>query len=384
MSAEGQASSASTGQLFLVGAAGVSLLAALLARDVLPEQFLRDDAHLRSSMQAGASGADAAAFRDVATVYAALGWDAAPHLAALASMSLFVMGLLAAVGWARAMRLRVVDLLVSVAMLVPACAYLAQFTKETFSSAVVLLLLLAPTGPAVRGAEVEAVAPLRAARVPVLAGEALIIAGCAVYGAMLRPYWLIIAAAYPILRVVTARTAHPLLLLALAGGLYAVLQPLFHLVLGSGLQGQRDWANAQRAEVPVSVNSLITSVAPDATGWLGVAAALAMIGLIILPVPLLSAGTVYHMLAGAAITGTWLLVLVPLLRGQLRIAHASTAQVLSGAPDHRGVQARRAVALLLALLLLQALFEPDYGSVLKHLTPLLPLVIAVHLHGRRR
>ncbi|HIY66433.1 MAG TPA: hypothetical protein H9830_09180, partial [Candidatus Agrococcus pullicola] len=42
-----------------------------------------------------------------------------------------------------------------------------------------------------------------------------------------------------------------------------------------------------------------------------------------------------------------------------------------------GVLARRSIALILALTVVQAVFEPDYGSSLRHLTPLMPLAIVL-------
>ena len=45
----------------------------------------------------------------------------------------------------------------------------------------------------------------------------------------------------------------------------------------------------------------------------------------------------------------------------------------------------RAVALLLALVIVQAIFEPDYGSYVKHIVPALPLFLALlPLRVRRR
>src|SRR5699024_6096102 len=43
----------------------------------------------------------------------------------------------------------------------------------------------------------------------------------------------------------------------------------------------------------------------------------------------------------------------------------------------QGAMLRRGLALILALGAVQALFEPDYGSALRHFTPLMPLGIAL-------
>ncbi|GAA3287844.1 hypothetical protein [Nesterenkonia halobia] len=351
-------------QMAVLLAAVSTLLASLSIRSLLPEQFLRDDALMQQTIQYGSLIAPPDSFELVGQVYEVLGLDAAPPLAALVGVSLYVGALLAAVGWGRVARLSAPALALTLAFFVPPLVYLAQYSKELVTVGLTLLVLTLPDG---RGRSGRA------------AGELAVVGAALAYGALLRPYWLIVAAVYIAWRILLPRTAHPAMLLLVPALVYTALQPVFRRQLGHGLQGQRDWANAERADD--QVNTLIQSVSPDAEGAAGVFAALAMLGLMVLPVPLLASGEAFQLASGAAIAGIWALVLVPVLSA--RLLDAGTAGAVRAAPAGRTVRAVRAASLLLAFLTVQALFEPDYGSALKHLTPLLPLVLAVHLHRRR-
>ncbi|MFC7376089.1 hypothetical protein ACFQRD_12510 [Brachybacterium sp. GCM10030268] len=337
--------------LVLLAAAG-ALMASLGIRPYLPEHFLWDDGLLELTIHGGSLVDEAESFERVGHLYALAGLGEAPPLAALLGVALYCSGILLAVGWERTARLSMPSLLVTMAFFVPALAYLAQYSKELVTLGVAMLVVVIPDG---RG------------RLSTAMGELAVIGGALAYGATLRPYWLIIAVMYIGWRILLPRTAHPLLLVALPAAAYAVLQPLFQAVLGHGLQGAREWSNAERAGE--QVNTLIQSVAPDARGALGVLAALAMLALMVVPVQLLVSGDAFHLASGIAIVVVWALVLVPVLGGRFVGA--------------RSPRATRAASLLLAFLVVQALFEPDYGSALKHLTPLLPLVLMVHLHRGR-
>lgn len=351
-------------QMAVLFAAASTLLASLSIRSLLPEQFLRDDALMQQTIQYGSLIAPPDSFELVGQVYEVLGLDDAPPLAALVGVSLYVGALLASVGWGRVARLSAPALALTLAFFVPPLVYLAQYSKELVTVGLTLLVLTLPDGRSRSG---------RAA------GELAVVGAALAYGALLRPYWLIVAAVYIVWRLLLPRTAHPEMLLLVPAIVYAALQPVFRQVLGHGLQGQREWANAERADD--QVNTLIQSVSPDAEGVAGVFAALAMLGLMVLPMPLLASGEAFQLASGAAIAGIWTLVLVPVLSA--RLLDAGTAGAVRAVPAARTVRAVRAASLLMAFLTVQALFEPDYGSALKHLTPLLPLVLAVHLHRRR-
>jgi hypothetical protein len=335
-------------QVLVLVAAGSALLASLVARFVLPENFLRDDHSIQVAMVPSKEYLMADSFRGVGAIYRALGLQHAAPLAALLAVGLFVACVFAAVGWERLRDAGLFDLAVLCGSLLIAVVYLGQFSKELVTVAVCALLLLSPRTPR---------------------WDVLIVLACVAYGALLRPYWLIVAALYVVWRIVLPRTQRPVLLLLVPVLAYVALQPAFGIALGGGLQSQRDSVNTVRDD-PGAVASLITSPLPDSAGPVGILAALLMVQVMICPLPLMAAGSLYHLASGVLIMGIWGIVLVPVARRRLAVPRGETA-------GREVTTANRAAALLLALLLVQALFEPDFGSYLKHLTPMLPLVLAL-------
>lgn len=358
------------GQFVVVAAGGAALTVAPFMNGLLPEQYLRDAAHLEEAMGPRHMTDSAASFQDMAAVYLTLGLDRSRILAALLGIIVFGLGVLAATGWRRLGSLHLWEITLCAGSFVPALAYLAQYTKELATSVLVLLILLLPTSRSRRGQ---------------WAAHLVVVMLCLLYGAALRPYWIIVAGLYLLWTLVLSRTASLLVGLAAVAISYAVIQPLFRAVLGTGLQGQRDWSNLERAQTGVEVHSQIASVMPEATGALGVLAAMIALAATALPWPLLLSGSPFHTAAGLGIAALWGTVLLSILRGTLLTRPApSGGRPATQALEHAGavvcadlLRRRRAAALLIAFLVVQALFEPDYGSGLKHLTPMLPLVLAV-------
>lgn len=331
-------------QVVLVLIIGTALMLAPAARLVLPEQYLLDDGHLRESMAGRMEGLDSTSFARTAGLYRLLGVSEVPTAAALLGMVLFAAAVIAALGWERIRELSPLGLGVLGVSMALALVYLAQYSKELITLAIGLLVLVAPRSRW---------------------GDAMILGACLLYAGTLRPYWVIIAVLFVIWRWALVHVRRPVLLLLIPVLAYLALTPLFELVLGTDLQSQREWSNQERGPL-TPVASIIHSPIPGARGLLGVASVCLMLVLLVVPLPLLATGSPVHAVSALLITGIWALVLVPIARGRLVGVRSAT-----------GVRAARAAALLLALLLTQALFEPDYGSTLKHLTPLLPLVLAL-------
>lgn len=341
-------------QIILVILAGAALIVAPAMRFVLPERFLLDDAHLQLAMEPQTMHLTDSSFQGVAAVYTALGLEHLAPIAGLANVTLFVLCTVLAVGWERVRAASPLELAAVGACLVIGLAYLGQYSKELITLVIGALVLIGPRRRA---------------------WDVVLVLACVAYGVFLRPYWFLVGAFYLCWRFVLPRTRRPLLLLIVVIALYAALQPAFGIVLSGGLQSQREAVNTVR-ENPESVGSLITSPLPDAAGPLGVLAALLMVVLLIVPLPLLAGGSPFHMASGMVILALWLAVLVPVLGGRL-------VERRSAPPSRSRTIATRAASLLLALLLAQALFEPDYGSYLKHLAPLLPLALALLPASRR-
>lgn len=352
--------SQSTGQFTSQFAAllclGCALLAALFSRPYLPEQFLRDDAHIRLAVQ-DPSTTDASSFRAIADLYRTLGLASTPPLAALLGVGVFVLAVFAAIGWEDLGRLGRPGLVMLAGASGIAVVYLGQFSKELITVALAAVVLKLPR---------------------TVLGEAGVVLACVGYGLLLRPYWLLIAAGYVLLRLLQRRRARPLLLAAAVVAGYGVLAALPTTVLGGGLEAQRQWINAERAGT--TVDTLIVGPFPEATGALSVLSVLVVLAMLLIPLPLLASGDPEHMAAALLICAVWALVLRQLLRrgpaAQGTGTGTGTGQPAATAPRFTA-NAPRAAALLLAVVCVQALFEPDYGSYLKHLAGLLPLALAL-------
>lgn len=335
-------------QIAVVTIAGCALIAAPAIRAYLPEQFLMDDAHLQDSIAGRIPVGDSEGFAVTAALYRSLGLADHPSAAAFIALVVFTVAVFAAIGWNRLRELSIIGLAAVGASYVLALAYLAQYSKEFVTLVLALLVLVLPRD-----------------RERAWMWDLVVVAGCLVYAVTLREYWAVIAGMYVVWRIALAWFRHPALLLLVPLASYIALTPAFQIVLGGGLQSQREWSNAERAGTAGDVASLIQSPFPGAEGALGIASALIMLGLLFVPLTLAASGTAYHLASAVLITAIWVVVLNPVARGLF----ARRPAVLS-------VHAARAVSLLLAAVVVQALFEPDYGSYLKHLTPLLPLALA--------
>jgi hypothetical protein len=335
-------------QLFVVVTVGIGLLASLVARYILPERFLFDDQHLQTAMDPQTAYLTDGSFQDVAAVYTALGLEDAAPIAALLSVGIFVVCVFVAVGWERMRDCTLLELAAICTSVLIAVVYLGQYSKELVTLAIAALLLAAPRGRS----------------------WDLVIAGaCLAYGGIVRPYWLLVGVLFLVWRFALSRARRPSLLLLVPLLAYIGLQPAFGIALGGGLQSQREEVNSIRDNAD-SVGSLIVSPLPDTAGPVGIIAALLMLLIMIFPVPLLLTGSPFHVVSALLILGIWMIVIIPIARGR--------AACPPDAPRSRPqVRATRSAALLLSLLLVQALFEPDFGSYLKHLTPLLPLALTL-------
>ena len=107
-----------------------------------------------------------------------------------------------------------------------------------------------------------------------------------------------------------------------------------------------------------------------------------LVGWRLLPWPLVLGGSVTYLVMAGVLVVLWGLVAVSIRRLQRERAARSgrrddTGRYLSAPLAERSPRPERAVALLLALVVVQAIFEPDYGSYVKHLSPVLPLFLTL-------
>ena len=348
-------------QLYVVALAGLAILVASQIRRFLPDRFLLDGRYIEQTLQMPDGILQPGdPFRGIALVYRYLGLAHAPNAAAMVALLVFTIGVFSALRWEELARLTPFGLgVVSVSYLL-ALIYLAQYSKEFVSLGIAVLVLLLPR---TRWAEL------------------LIVLAMLAYAANMRPYWAIVAGLYVAGRLLLPRVRGLLPVAALVFAFYVALQIGFNTVLGESLSYPRVSVNQVRADVNDSVGSLIVDVLPD-TVLLQSPDAFVMFLSLIAPWPLVLGGSVTYLVMAGVLVVLWGLVAVSIRRLQRERAARSgrrddTGRYLSAPLAERSPRPERAVALLLALVVVQAIFEPDYGSYVKHLSPVLPLFLTL-------
>lgn len=343
-------------QLYLIALSAVTIIAASQIRRFLPERFLLDGIYIEQTLQIPDGTLPANdPFRNIAMVYRLLGLAHAPDAAAMLALAGFSVAMFAALRWEELPRLTLPALGVITVCYALALIYLAQYSKEFASLGIVLLVLLLPRS---------------------WWAECLILASMVGYAVTIRPYWAVVACFYLAGRVLLPRLRGLLPVLLLVFLAFVSLQVVFNVALHEPLTFQRVAVNAVRADVNTEVGSLIVDFLPADISLQAVNAFLVFASLA-LPWPLLLGRSVTYLVMAVVLCVLWGLVAYGIVRMQ-REHHPE--RIRSRRPGDRSTslaervpRPHRAAALLLGLLIVQAIFEPDYGSYVKHLTPMLPL-----------
>ncbi|ACQ79215.1 hypothetical protein Bcav_0954 [Beutenbergia cavernae DSM 12333] len=323
----------------LAAACGAGVLLTLLRDEILPARYSYDELKIQQIAQGYGGFAEDRSFHLVGTLYRLLGLADSPALAGvLGVLAFFAVVLLAGRGWLTR-PVRVLDVAVVTGALLLGSLYLGHFSKDVFVLPVVAL----------------AVSRLRGMR-----GELLLVAAMVGYGVGFRSYWLLVAALYVAARCALA--LRPRLSTLVVGSLVAlgVLAVAFHVLYGWRLDHFRTAVNVGRLD-GVDAATMITpafGLGGVAGGWLDVVVVLVSF---VVPVLLAAKGGALYLAASAYLAVMWWTVAARSARG-LRAPRR----------DERVV---RVLALLVAFTLVQSMFEPDYGSYLRHLAPLLPAVV---------
>lgn len=347
-------------QMLILALAGLTVLLAPLARAIVPSQFLRDDRHLQRVIADPGVTPENDSFQLMASAYRAAGLGSHPYMTAALTGALLVVAVFLAVSFADWARAGVMGFAVAGIAFGFCCLYLAQYTKELASLfvAVVVLLLLRTRSELTKYVAIPGV--------------------CLAYGLLLRPYWILIAALVPGLVVLLRRRRSLLLLLAAVVVALVLLNFAFEIFRDGSLGAERAWINDQRADTAVATEITSVHLGEHTPGL--VASTLIVLGQLVVPVPLLLVGDIYYAPAAIAALLLWGIVLLAIRRGTCLVDPGGQAANLSSSA--RGSRRRWAAAVLLSLVLVQATFEPDYGSYLKHLTAFIPLfLVLVPLHN---
>lgn len=303
--------------------------------DVLPDKYFADSHHIES-LGLAASGPSADSFVTMAWLYRLAGAFDYPTATYLATLLLFFVVVFRCVSWIEIGRFGPLEMTLFAFCGAEASIYLAQYSKE---SVIILLALALMT------------VPERAY------GDAMFVAVACGYAYLIRSYWFIVVVLFLGFRLLLRSRKTHRLPIFVAGALVA-LACAVKLAMGVDLNAFRAMVNESNA---LYAQSAIKDYIPVTGPFGGAVNALLTLVLLIVPIPLVVAFSPAYLVFGAIISVLWLSVLRVTVRGTRRGWFRAD------------VRLSRAVSLLLAMLTVQAIFEPDYGSYIKHLTPLLPL-----------
>lgn len=323
--------------LALVAALIVGVILVLLRDVVLPARFSYDARGIQAIGQGRLRVVDPA-YESVAAVYRALGLVDNATLASLLGF-LAAFAVLAVAG----RRLLRPDappsaMILFLSAVLLSAVYLGTYSKDVFVLPIVLLAVL----------------PGGRWRWPVLTGGAIV-----AYALTFRTYWFVVLAVWLALQVVLIKRPKP----AWLGAALLVGAVLIAAGAGIALGGSADSIRASSNEYRIGstdASSLISPFIPGGTFLTGVLNAPLLLLALLVPIPLVLKGGAYFLVLAAAITAFWVRTVVAAQR---------SVRARPGSGE------RSCTALLLAFVVVQALFEPDYGSALRHLTPLLPIAV---------
>lgn len=281
-------------------------------------------------------------FRFVSNFYSALGLIERPIIAGLLGVVLCLLCALAAVKATGGVRGPIIGPAFLFGYLVLSGIYIGTFTKEIFIVVFVTAVLLMP---------------VPSTRWKFIATEAAIIVLMLVIGVGLRKYWVFIAAAFVLFRIVTSRTLKLRYLIPVVLVVNVLFSLAIVIVAGRPADGFRYEVNETINIHLGGSNTMIYPFIDSGSETLsGVLNNLITLIVLVLPVPLLAMGGAYYIASAVLFIGMWSVTMYA-------VARRDFAQP---------VLAQRIISVLMAFIVTQGLFEPDYGSALRHLVPLIP------------
>ncbi|MEU1595950.1 hypothetical protein ABZ468_24595 [Streptomyces sp. NPDC005708] len=322
---------------------------ALLAHQLLPPKYFFDSITLQSIATGQYAPLNDTSFLNVGQLYKALGLARSVSAAGAFGLVLAMLGLWASLRRARG-RLTLGAVFLVAVYVGLASVYLSQFSKDVWVLPVTLVVLLAPAG---------------------WRGDLLVVVVGLLYAVFLRQYWFLVLGLWLALRLLMRwRTDRRLVLLTVVV-FTVVATTVAPLMFGAPLQSERTTVNLDRS----GSADAVTAIAPVSLGSGPVADSaenLVTLAQFVVPTPLAAQASPLYLGYLVLIACIWLCFGIAVLgpRDGLLCRHAHAP------PDDRAI---RCAMLAIAFLTTQSYFEPDYGSYLKHLSPVLPLVITAAL-----
>ncbi|APA89773.1 hypothetical protein BJG93_30380 (plasmid) [Paraburkholderia sprentiae WSM5005] len=316
----------------------IALYAVSAAHDsLLPERFLLDEAMIFDRMKTVTSfQAFGDSFDNLAWIFKGFGLE--NFSISLAGFLASTLGMFFAIWRSSVKSLKPAEFVLVAFWLVNQTVYIGIPSKELIISVVVMLLLFYSSSRAILALFV------------VLAGLV------AVY---FRSYWAITLVATVFLYLVPKSFRKPLPLVVIALVMFVIVAVVFQTVYGQSLDFARQSANEWRD--PNEVGSIIVQFIPGNNMFIGVANVAITLATFVLPLRLITSGSPLQMLGGLGVFLTFWMVL-------LRYRKATSLFPV-------GRFEKLCFCFLVSFIATQAIFEPDYGSFLRHLSPVSPMIM---------
>jgi hypothetical protein len=267
-----------------------------------------------------------------------LGLGDYPALAGALGYGAFCLTILPTVGRRCAGRFTPTTLALTLTSVTLGAVYLGTYSKDVF--------VIPITAIAVAGGKT-------------IRSDVALICAMAAYAYYLREYWFIVAAFYIALRLANRSSLRlsRIALVVISG--IVCLAFAIPSVEGVAINHFRESVNAGRAE-SVEAQTMLASYISIGGELGGILNTCLTLILLLSPIPLLLLGTAYHTLLFGFISVFW-------------------GRFLVGLRQYTGhwqndPRVNRLVLLAIAFVTVQSVFEPDYGSYMRHLTPLLAVV----------
>jgi len=330
------------GLLFFVLVGFLGGLFAVFFRGIyLPSDYEADSRKIESIANGSRPEFSDSSFTPIARIYEAIGLGGHPLLAALLGYLLASITLLMALYIGRRRTANWLTVVYLLSCFFFAGIYLGQYSKDVFLLPVVIVLIVLPSN---------------------FLWDAVVLVLMSGAAYLFRDYWALIAVAYLVLRAITVRQIRLRYLLGLSSIGVVGFGLAIYAVMG------RD-PNHYRTSVQGKLDAatFIHPIDFFAQPFSGLVDIFVQFWLLLLPIMLpFTAGVLYLVIT--CVLGFARLMPLQAVSSRLVWPRASSSE---------GATLRRAISLLVAFTAVQALFEPDYGSVLRHLTPMLGLGVII-------
>lgn len=332
--------------LLLVITVGFSTAFIIAGRPFLPPKYSYDEEKIAALSRNEPGIPTDRSFQIVADIYRFFGLNDMPLLAGIIGFAFFCLVLLVALRGQILGPLSFVRVGIVAAVVFLGAVYLGHYAKELFILPICALVAL---------------------RFRRWHWDLIVLVFMVIYAIYFRSYWFIVCGFYIAFRLLLLRYS-PLKSFVIGATLgLAALSVAFSTVMGLDLDHYRLIVNDTRVDNVDAQSAIqpLTSMGGMVGGYIN---ALAVLLSFAFPVALLLKGQLFYLLIVAFCVSLWFLV----LRSLQRVWRTGSGQ-------QTPAWIARCAALLFAFTVVQSIFEPDYGSYIRHLSPLLPLMLAMVL-----